>query len=148
GADSSEPRRAAGPLLAGDGMGRGIAMPSIARSDLRSRSRTPSPVTAALYSTMRAGTYRALPPGVGAQVADANSLVLAPDRNFGELPASPEVRGVALGNLQELPDLRVVEAGILVSGKLVGLGRHDEQLASQASLHTPFDHREPTTLLA
>jgi hypothetical protein len=79
---------------------------------------------------------------VGAQVADTDALVLAPDRDFGEVPASSEVRGVARGNLQELPDLRVVEASIVVTGEPVCRGLHGGPLAALARPHAPLDDRE------
>src|SRR5262249_49913650 len=113
----------------------------------RSWSRTPSPVTAALYSTLRAGAYGALLQNVGAQVADTDALVLAPDRDFGQVPASSEVRGVALGNLQELPDLRVVEASIVVTGEPVCRALHGGPLAAQARPHAPLHYCEPIALL-
>src|SRR5262249_49075956 len=109
---------------------------------------TPSPVTAALYSTMRAGTYRALPQDVGAQVADADALVLAPDRDLREIPAPPEIRRVALRNLQELPHLRVVEASVVVDGELFSRGTRGRKLAPQACLYAPLDYRKALTLVA
>src|SRR5262249_2589514 len=113
----------------------------------RSWSRTPSPVTAALYSTLCAGTYGALLQDVGAQVAATDALVLSPDRDFREVPASSEFRGVALGNLQDLPNLRIVEAGILVTGEPVRCRLRGGPLAAQARPHAPLDYCEPIALL-
>jgi hypothetical protein len=111
-------------------------------------NRAPSPVTAALYSTLRAGTYRALSEDVGPHVADTDAFVLASDRDLGEVTASPQIRGVALRNPQKLPHLCVVKASIVVAGELVGSRTRGGQLAPQACLHTPLDYREAVTLVA
>jgi hypothetical protein len=118
------------------------------KRDASPGNRAPSPVTAALYSTLRAGTYRALLEDIGAQVTDTDALVLASNLNLREVSAAAEVGGVALRDQQELPDLGIVKARIVVLGKLLGPEADDRKLSPEARLHSTLDDREPIAFLA
>src|SRR5262249_1792279 len=70
------------------------------------------------------------------------------DRDFGKVSAAAEVRGVALRDLQEPPDLGIIKAGIVVCRKVLGAEFHGRPLSPEARLHATLDNREPVALLA